>query len=957
MLQTRRRKMITSSPLWWPVCCVLLMYTGANAEHAARLKCIADTHLSTYKSEVTNARGASSGIKIKHRENFPLLKFDTSPIPENATIKTASLFLHLKKDDPDYFLNHVSVSTVPTDWVEGDHNASGKHSMACLLWPGPQTKKWGWQDDRDILGSIFGNGGNVTCVDIAENKGDKWWELPLNPRLVDALRKDQPGGIALHDEMISRVGGPANIYFDSREQSGGKYAAYITVTYTVEDKIPPSRPEISGSKPGPYPGSVVVDIICGGDNGKQGTALGLDIKAVQRQSSKSYILPRYMIPRPVKSGSVITALFENLDPGTEYTFAVTSYDEAGNRSEPVESRVVTACPETPKELKGFESINVIKGAPLRIGPVKVYAVDGLIKVQPVTGRIIGGAEDSSKGNYIYNGSNKTINIFGAKGEILSVNLVIELADRARKAEIAVRPGALTDAQDNTISADSFRLYRVTYAKEKFGEVVPPDPGPYEIPAKNPAVKGQKNQVVAIDLYIPHNAEPGNYDGALTLQSGGITGELPVNLTVYPVEIPEHISFHVELNAYGQRSKEQFYAIHRLAHLHRLGYNVLSYSHSGNTTMPVVPVIEGKGVLATVRDWEPWDSWMAPLLDGSLFNDMPRKGVPIPHFYLPFYENWPMKLQEHYTNQEIANRPPRPDNEEQKAAFNKWKMEFARKAPLIEHAFDNVWVEGNKAVAKEFRQHFEQNGWTGTEFQFFLNNKFYKGNLSYWLLDEPAAGHSFRALAYIYKIQSEQFIGSDVVVSCRADVSRPNYQGDRLDDAPFLLLNMSGGYHQYTPLCRRFIVRRGFRTWLYGGGTGVESDNTGLDAYIIKSWVMGADGCMPYWTSFSGSNRWTDGSSLRHVYPGNRHGYRQKVVGSLRMFAMRRGQMDCELLNLLAKKPGWDRWIAGRSVMKYLDIGGQLESRGADDPGRVSFKGLRPAQFAALRRAILEELSQ
>ncbi|MFW6151981.1 MAG: hypothetical protein ACOC6C_03300, partial [Verrucomicrobiota bacterium] len=122
-----------------------MMFTGANAEHTAKLKCIADTHLSTYKSEVTNARGASSGIKIKHRENFPLLKFDTSPIPENATIKRASLFLHLKKDDPDYFLNHVSVSTVPTDWVEGDHDASGKHNMACLLRPGPQTKKWGWQ--------------------------------------------------------------------------------------------------------------------------------------------------------------------------------------------------------------------------------------------------------------------------------------------------------------------------------------------------------------------------------------------------------------------------------------------------------------------------------------------------------------------------------------------------------------------------------------------------------------------------------------------------------------------------------------------------------------------------------------------------------------------------------------------------------------------------------------------
>ena len=97
----------------------------AAAGQSVTLKCIADTHVATHSQEVTNARGGSSHVKIKHREDFPLLKFDTSPIPPNATVKEACLMVHLTDPDPQFFLNHVSASTVPTDWVEGDQTTSG----------------------------------------------------------------------------------------------------------------------------------------------------------------------------------------------------------------------------------------------------------------------------------------------------------------------------------------------------------------------------------------------------------------------------------------------------------------------------------------------------------------------------------------------------------------------------------------------------------------------------------------------------------------------------------------------------------------------------------------------------------------------------------------------------------------------------------------------------------------
>lgn len=179
----------------------------------------------------------------------------------------------------------------------------------------------------------------------------------------------------------------------------------------------------------------------------------------------------------------------------------------------------------------------------------------------------------------------------------------------------------------------------------------------------------------------------------------------------------------------------------------------------------------------------------------------------------------------------------------------------------------------------------------------------------------------------------------------------------MDGVPELLLNMSGGYHRYAPLVRRFVVRRGFRAWLYGGGPDLNADNGILDALIIKSWCMGAVGCMPYWTSFSGSNEWTKGGPIRQVFGGQRHGYDETVVGCLRMTAMRRGQLDGDLLNLLAARPGWDRWQVSRTVAHHLDLSGEVTASGADDPGRMSFRGVDAARLAALRRAVLEELSR
>lgn len=113
--------------------------------------------------------------------------------------------------------------------------------------------------------------------------------------------------------------------------------------------------------------------------------------------------------------------------------------------------------------------------------------------------------------------------------------------------------------------------------------------------------------------------------------------------------------------------------------------------------------------------------------------------------------------------------------------------------------------------------------------------------------------------------------------------------------------------------------------------------------------------MPYWTAFGGSNEWTGGSPLRLVFTGRRYGYEAPVTGSLRLLALRRGQQDAELLSLLAGRPGYDRWRIARSVRHHLNMARDLEAAGADDPGRLTFTHLTPADLHALRLALLREL--
>ncbi|MFQ6049029.1 MAG: hypothetical protein ACE5K7_06665, partial [Phycisphaerae bacterium] len=518
----------------------------------------------------------------------------------------------------------------------------------------------------------------------------------------------------------------------------------------------------------------------------------------------------------------------------------------------------------------------------------------------------------------------------------------------------------------SIAAERFRLHRLWYLRSKgryYGEAAPLLRRALQIPSPDNPVPGQRNQAVYVDLYVPHGIAAGSYRGELAVRSSAGQGSLGVQINVLDLDMPDELNFVIELNAYGWRGERtDYWAMHRLAHLHRLGYNVLSYGHCDSVKVPFMPKLVGQGADARIVDWGPWDRWMGPLLDGSAFADLPRGPVPIPHFYMPFHENYPTKIAAHYARPDFFKDQPK--GSDGKFDYQAWKDFVAENDVDIRQAFDRTWKQAARGVARQWRQHFEEKGWTRTQFQIFCNNKHfyrdparsgaYRKATSLWTLDEPSYGRDFRALGYIYRSFKQPFAGSKLKVVCRGDISRPQWQGDRLDGAIDLAV-VSRAFYRYNHMIQRRRVLYGDRFWVYGGGQGPDHDNAALVGLYIKNWTLGADGGLAYWTSFrGGAEAWDRPERLAIVHLRGGHGYKGPVA-TTRLKAQRRAQQDVELMVMLARQPGWGRNRVARAVATAVNRVLQAQAGPADDPAGTRFEQLRAANLACIRLALAREI--
>ncbi|MCK5529559.1 MAG: hypothetical protein KAI74_07730, partial [Kiritimatiellae bacterium] len=733
----------------------------------------------------------------------------------------------------------------------------------------------------------------------------------------------------------------------------------------------PSAPGLTVVNKALEDGEMLLEITCGGNDDTKGLALGYDVKLKEggRLSSANWKqgkdLPRYRIPRPKAAGEKIRVWVKDLKPGKVYSFGIVAYDEAGNRSKLTVAKSAKAAGPTKAPSLEEKELVVKKGSPLAVGAsLKVWALDELTEVEPVSGKVLGGKgyveSDDRNGNHVWNGKDKKVELFGVKGETVSFRLVLENAGASPLKGLKLNPAKFV-AGSSSIAGDKVDLRRDWYFKVKGDWTVSIIPeldgknnGLLDIPMADQGIAGQKLQTVLVEINVPADAVAKLYEGAIAISGAGIEGKLPVSLNVYDVVMPKELGFLIELNAYGEGGKKKkFQAIHRLAHEFRLGYNICPYGHSGKPSVKYIPKVVGKGATARIEDWSTWDEWMGPALDGSLFKDLPRGAVPIPHQYLPFYENYPTTMADGYRDGALQ-----PDAYE-KATGKTWnKHEWV--PWVVERDGDHVdgfnadWKAGAKKIASDYRKHFEDKGWTKTEFQIFCNNKNFKGNpaVSLWILDEPNFGRDFRVLDYLYSSFKKPFEGSKLNITQRGDVSRPQWQGDRMDESCDYYVVSSAIYSEQD-LVQKRMMEKDNKYWFYGGSPGPEVDMAQLEALYLKNWGMGAVGGLAYWTSFSG-DPWDDAKPLGCVAK-HRNGYSAQAMPTDRIAAQRRAQQDMELLDLLSAKDGWSQKRVARALASAVNLTSKTVATNADDPGSTSFKEISAADLAKIRLAVVKLL--
>lgn len=925
---------------------------------------VADSSISAYPGEQQNNSGRAARIKLKGHEDMVILKFDLSGIPADAVVEKATL--SLKLDDPGFRIREIGYSTVPTDWVEGDGGTGGDNS--CFRRPG-EGRSWG-DPGSAILDVIFGTGGNVTGVLLARKAGERY-ELDLPGRVIAAMRRDQPGGLILMDDSGWWSGALANIYVKSRESKEGPV---LTVTSGPRQgsRTAPSAPRIAFVPGDLEDGQLLVQIDCGGANGTMGQALGFDVRLGEGEAvtaanwDRATALPRYRIPRPKPAGEKLRLWLNGLVPGKAYAVGVVAYDETGARSPVVSTAVGRAAGPSPAPRLTVAPPAIGKGAPAKAGTaLRLWAVDELTPVDPVSGKTLGpdGYADrgAREGNLVWNGAAPAVALSAVRGEIVAFRLVVENVSGQPVRTLVCAPNDLKREGGGTIAAARGVLVRRDWYMKVDDAWYPnaqpelngKDGGRLELPARDQTIPGQTVQTLLVEIAVPTDAAPGAYAGTVTVSSEAGGGELPLRLQVADVVMPDRLSFIIELNAYGVRDKETAYAVHRLAHRLRLGYNVCPYGHSGKTTVPYVPSIAGTGADAKVQDWQAWDDWMGPLLDGSLFKDLPRGATPIPHCYLPFYESYPTPVFDAY----LSGRVHRKGYEAAGKTFVKsdYMNYMCANDVLVEDGFSDAWKQSAAAVATDYRRHFEAKGWTNTQFQIFANNKLFKSEYpsSLWTLDEPSFGRDFRALGFLYRTFKRPFAGTPLDIVARGDVSRPEWQGDRLDGACDLSV-VSGAIYECQPLIQRRMHEQGAHYWFYGGSPSPKADGSQVVAVYVRNWAMGCEGGLAYWTSFHGSS-WDEPDDLALVL-GAAHDYPGHAVPTHRLSATRRAQQDIELLNLLAKRPGWSRERVARALAASLNLASKVETSGADDPGRAHFAGITAESLAGIRGAVVKALT-
>ena len=856
------------------------------------------------KDEADSSSGKYPRIKLKVLQEFGLLDFDVSKL-KGRTIESASLFV--APDGGERFapkgrgsdLRWFTVSTISSEWEEGlgaenyAHDDAGhgatfnEASYKKRPWTIPGSKCW------DVT---LGNGNSLRCDVDAGDPKNGWFEIPLDKRLVQARVAGASHGFMLMD---GSTGIDRNSLISTRE---GKHPPYLLVKVSGEKTTAPAAPLNLSSKPAPNEASL--------EHGAAEISLTVPEGAFAFQIKLNNApLPRWQIPFAAKAGSTQDFFLRHLPPDADFKIEVAAIDDAGNMSE-------------------FSAATGRSSAKITVPA---------IQIQPVA-ETPAHAESWLK----LDGARSTFAEDAARGELVTVPFRIEKTAADIQIEVSNMAG---------VSHRVWRCWPVKVKDKWVSEYAIPvtEKLPVKIPDEQNK-SGLQYADIVIDLIVAPDAVPGIRSGLVTVKAGAESRNFPVELHIHKAVIPAEIHFNPELNAYdepGGAGSERCLDAHRIAHYNRCSINAVPYTQRGDMHAGAAPKVDADG---HVTDWSVYDKNFGPLLDGSAFKDNPRAGIPVPVFYLPMNENWPLPMAANY-------HPGCP------LTGQDWKPKHDLLAKPPEEAFTKEYQAAMTHVSRDFLKHFEEQKYTRTLAECFFNNKWHFSKLrlggTAWTMDEPTDYLDWHALAFFSALFHDGIKNQSAShLVFRGDISRPMWQGNCMDGLIEIMYSGNGQFSMH-PLMRESRRRMTATLYTYGSANNIGRSNLETVAWCLKAHCHDCDGVVP-WQSLGGDDAFDIGDkpdSGNALIVDGRKRFGVNAIASLRVHAFRDGAQLCELLRLLEIKNGWSRAHSGALVSQVIPLGAEFKQGFQDDAAALEFKDLKTADFKNLKAAILRLLDQ
>jgi hypothetical protein len=145
-----------------------------------------------------------------------------------------------------------------------------------------------------------------------------------------------------------------------------------------------------------------------------------------------------------------------------------------------------------------------------------------------------------------------------------------------------------------------------------------------------------------------------------------------------------------------------------------------------------------------------------------------------------------------------------------------------------------------------------------------------------------------------------------------------------------------------------------QAYFYGSCNSVDRSHFESVAWCLSSFASGGDGVLP-WESLGRESSLTRPNPLGLLVPGKRFG--TTAVASLRVFALRRGAQDCELLRLLLAKHHWRRYHARLLVGQKVKLANYYRQRFADEAAPLTYDNLAGRAFVELKEGVLQLLAE